>query len=70
MQTLKEQLRHTSPPVRRLVLLEHEEPREAPQVRVAQPGAHEDALRTIDPLVDRRAQLVQLGEPVARRRTE
>ena len=52
--------------VRCPILLEDEERCEPAKVGVAQTRAHEDAFLAIDPLVDRRAQLVQLGELVAR----
>ena len=46
--------------------LEDEERREPAKVGVTQTRAHEDTFRAIDPLIDRGAQLVQLGELVAR----
>ena len=48
------------------ILLEDEERCEPTKVGVAQTRAHEDAFLAVDPLVDGCAQLVQLGELVAR----
>ena len=51
--------------VRCPILFEDEERCEPAKVGVTQTRAHEDPLLAIDPLVNRRAQLVELGELVA-----
>ena len=49
----------------RCPILEDEERRKPAKVGVTQTRAHEHTFRAIDPLIDRGAQLVQLGQLVA-----
>src|SRR5439155_23524101 len=51
--------------LRGFVRLDDEVGSKPPQIRVSKPGSHEDTLGTVDALVDRRTELVELRELAA-----